>query len=125
MPLTSTTVSRLRSPDPAAHSGGGEDNRASPDLRAQPLHEKIAAAAEQLWHGYGRPEGRDVEIWLEAERQVLGVDPEVARVGGASDADALNQASPPSTAAPGGARESGPGKAPGAGTAISPSPASS
>ncbi len=108
--------SRLLAPDPASHSAGGEETRAAPNLRAQPLEQKIAAAAEELWRGYGRPEGRDVEIWLEAERQILGTDPEVARVGGPTAADALNQASPPSTATPGTAPE---------GTAISPSPASS
>ena len=111
-------------PEPAAHAGSGEETRAAPDLRAAPLHQQIASAAEQLWRGYGQPEGRDVEIWLEAERQVLGTDPEVARVGGATAADALNQASPPSTATPGG---DGPpadlGDA--AGKAVSPSPASS
>jgi hypothetical protein len=42
--------------------------------RALPLHDAIAVRAYQLWEGYGRPEGRDVEIWLEAERQLLGAD---------------------------------------------------
>jgi hypothetical protein len=105
----------LLAPEPAS-SAGGEESRASPDLRTQPLEQKIAGAAEELWRGYGRPKGRDVEIWLEAERQVLGTDPEISRLGGSTPAEALNQSSPPSTASPGGSP---------AGTAISPSPASS
>lgn len=55
---------------------------AQPDLRTQPLHEEIARAARELWVLYGRPSGRDEEIWLEAERQLLGVDPTVARLPG-------------------------------------------
>ncbi|MBA4138280.1 MAG: hypothetical protein C0518_13285 [Opitutus sp.] len=45
--------------------------------RALPLHDTIAARAYELWEGYGRPAGRDVAIWLEAERQLLGTDPQV------------------------------------------------
>ena len=40
-------------------------------------HESISQRARELWQSYGRPEGRDNEIWLEAERQLLGVDPVV------------------------------------------------
>ncbi len=40
-----------------------------------PTQEDISRRATMLWENYGRPEGRDVEIWLEAERQLLGVDP--------------------------------------------------
>ena len=36
-----------------------------------PLHSDIAQCATELWIEYGRPEGRDVEIWLEAERRLL------------------------------------------------------
>lgn len=39
--------------------------------------ESISQRARELWERYGRPEGRDTEIWLEAERQLLGVDAQV------------------------------------------------
>lgn len=44
-------------------------------------HEAISQRARELWESYGRPEGRDNEIWLEAERQLLGVDPKVESAG--------------------------------------------
>jgi Protein of unknown function (DUF2934) len=47
-----------------------------------PSQEEIAERARTLWAGYGRPAGRDKEIWLEAERQLLGVDPVVEGSGG-------------------------------------------
>lgn len=55
-----------------------------PDTRALPLHDEIARQARRLWEGYGRPAGRDVAIWLEAERQVLGTDPHVRTEAGAN-----------------------------------------
>lgn len=36
-----------------------------------PTHDEIAGRARQLWSDYGQPSGRDEEIWLEAERQLL------------------------------------------------------
>jgi hypothetical protein len=50
--------------------------------RQHPTDTEIASRARQLWEGYGRPEGRDEQIWLEAERQLLGVDSEVVDLGG-------------------------------------------
>jgi hypothetical protein len=44
------------------------------DTRTLPLHDSISRQAAKLWERYGRPQGRDDEIWLEAERQVLGAD---------------------------------------------------
>lgn len=38
-------------------------------------HEDISNRARQLWESYGQPSGRDNEIWLEAESQLLGADP--------------------------------------------------
>jgi hypothetical protein len=35
-----------------------------------PTHEEISGRAQELWEKYGRPEGRDEEIWLEAEREL-------------------------------------------------------
>jgi len=72
--------------------------------QARPLHRNIAERARRLWENYGRPEGRDVEIWLEAENQLLGVDPKiVAQGGGSVSAPALRQATaatPPTSVRP-------------------------
>lgn len=35
-----------------------------------PTHEQIAARAHELFLSSGEPHGRDVEFWLEAERQL-------------------------------------------------------
>lgn len=34
----------------------------------QATHDEISQKARELWENYGRPAGRDEEIWLEAER---------------------------------------------------------
>lgn len=39
-----------------------------------PSHDEIAQMAQQLWQQRGCPNGRDTEIWLEAERK-LNEDP--------------------------------------------------
>jgi hypothetical protein len=51
------------------------------DTRTMPLEKRIARQAYTLWEGYGRPAERDLDIWLEAERQVLGVDASVNQQG--------------------------------------------
>ena len=33
-------------------------------------HDNISRKAKELWESYGRPEGRDEEIWFEAERSL-------------------------------------------------------
>jgi hypothetical protein len=64
-----------------------------PDTRTVPLHQEIATQAYILWNNYGQPSGRDVGIWLEAERQVLGTDKQVnQQAGGAVDAQKLGMA---------------------------------
>lgn len=35
-----------------------------------PSHDDVAQCARELWQSYGQPEGRDQEIWLEAERKL-------------------------------------------------------
>ena len=35
-------------------------------------HEQIAALAHAIWIDRGRPEGRDLDNWLEAERHLKG-----------------------------------------------------
>ncbi len=37
-----------------------------------PAHDEIVRQAQELWQDRGCPEGRDLEIWLEAERQLSG-----------------------------------------------------
>ncbi|MBI2510662.1 MAG: DUF2934 domain-containing protein [Opitutae bacterium] len=49
----------------------------SNQTRALPLRDEIAQRAYELWEHDGRPEGRDVDHWLSAERQLLGADPQV------------------------------------------------
>lgn len=108
-----------------AHPGAGENCLASPDLRTRPLHEEVSACARELWRKYGCPVGRDEQIWLEAERQLLGVDAQIARVGGSTPADTLNQTAPSPTAGPGGGPRKGPTRRNERRLAVSPGPASS
>lgn len=50
--------------------------RSSPGGRLpSPTHEQIAALAHELWLERGCPEGSDIDIWLEAERQLRGMPP--------------------------------------------------
>jgi hypothetical protein len=41
-------------------------------LAARRLKQQISARAHELWEQHGRPAGRDVEFWLEAEAEVTG-----------------------------------------------------
>jgi hypothetical protein len=38
-------------------------------------HAQIAALAHELWLAQGSPTGSDIDIWLEAERQLQGAPP--------------------------------------------------
>jgi hypothetical protein len=38
-----------------------------------PTHEQTAALAHEIWRERGSPEGSDIDIWLEAERQLRGI----------------------------------------------------
>lgn len=63
------------------------------DTRMVPLHQEIATQAYVLWQNYGQPTDRDVSIWLEAERQVLGVDSQInLQPGSAVEAKLLGSA---------------------------------
>ena len=44
-------------------------------LPCPPSHDDIDERALELWECYQRPVGRDKEIWLQAERQLLGIEP--------------------------------------------------
>lgn len=46
------------------------------------LEQKIRARAQQLWEAEGRPEGRALEHWREAERQVIAAEGESWRPDG-------------------------------------------
>src|SRR5438132_1102015 len=51
-----------------------------PDKSLKPAtHEQITALAHELWLAQGSPEGSDVDIWLEAERQLKGYPPRMER----------------------------------------------
>lgn len=53
-----------------------KNNSSAPSLaNIPPTHEDITLRAILLWQNYGQPEGRDTEIWLEAERQLLDTEP--------------------------------------------------
>lgn len=39
----------------------------------EPTHERIAVRARELWLQSGRPENKDLEIWLEAEAEVRAI----------------------------------------------------
>jgi len=43
--------------------------------RAGATHDEISARAQQLWEDFGRPVGRDEEIWLQAERALRDSTP--------------------------------------------------
>lgn len=50
-----------------SHSSGSRGGAARPVTR-----EQIAALAHAIWIDRGRPDGRDLDHWLEAERQLRG-----------------------------------------------------
>jgi hypothetical protein len=60
-----------------------------------PTREQIAALAYAIWLDRGQPEGRDVDNWLEAERQLRG---EVRRPLAADDIPADNRSVDPDAA---------------------------
>ena len=45
-------------------------------LAARRTTEEIRARARELWELEGRPAGRDLDIWLQAERELAGEDEE-------------------------------------------------
>lgn len=42
-----------------------------PLASAQAYHDAISARAREIWRDRGSPSGNDVEIWLEAERDLV------------------------------------------------------
>lgn len=47
--------------------------------RALPLREEVEHRAYEIWESEGRPEGREVDHWLAAERQLLGADRQITQ----------------------------------------------
>ncbi|HZP58756.1 MAG TPA: DUF2934 domain-containing protein [Opitutaceae bacterium] len=41
------------------------------EIQGRPSPEEISQLARELWERSGRPSGRDTEIWLEAEQQLI------------------------------------------------------
>jgi hypothetical protein len=39
---------------------------------ASPTHEQVAKRAYEIWVAKGRPQGKDVENWRQAERELMG-----------------------------------------------------
>ncbi len=40
-------------------------------VSSRTYHDAISERAHRLWHDRGCPEGQDVEIWLDAERELV------------------------------------------------------
>lgn len=70
-------ASAPKTPKPAAKKPAAKKpaRKAAPKKAAKapaaaPSHETIAILARDLWEQEGRPQNRDTEIWLEAERRL-------------------------------------------------------
>ena len=45
-------------------------------LEARGIKQEIAVRAREIWEQNGRPSGRDLEFWLQAESEIRGRNPE-------------------------------------------------
>jgi hypothetical protein len=70
----------------------------SVSARETVTHEEISRHAQELWEKYGRPVGRDEEIWLEAERLLQHRGSVSAEEQTATQPEAVSE--PPSPATP-------------------------
>lgn len=59
-----------------------------------PGYEAIATRAYALWEQQGRPEGRDIEIWSEAETQLRSAAPAAAATVPREEAPAATHSAP-------------------------------
>ena len=56
-------------------SGDVDIDRLADDNNAtRAVNEVVRARARELWEINGRPGGRDLEFWLQAERELRGAD---------------------------------------------------
>ena len=54
-----------------------------------PTHDEIAQRAREIWNSRGQPAGQDLEIWLEAERQLQASAPAPAASAASDDSPAV------------------------------------
>ncbi len=69
-----TTVSRA-TPAATSHAGSGREKTGPAEeaaRRAEAQQDRIAQRAYELYEQRGRQEGRAMEDWLQAERQLVG-----------------------------------------------------
>ena len=66
---TTTGIPRKRT----TTTRSSRSTRSASAVAAEPTHDEIAARARQLFEASGHPGGRDLEFWLEAERQLREV----------------------------------------------------
>lgn len=73
-PVNGWDLHPMESRQPNWQALAAMNNNDIPELqvRQQASHDEISRRAAELWRQYGSPEGRDEEIWLEAERQLRG-----------------------------------------------------
>ena len=74
--VRSPSITETRTPPPMG-ARASTNTQISPPPSPQPSaaqRDRVAARAYAIWLEAGQPEGRDMEHWLEAERQ-LGLDP--------------------------------------------------
>lgn len=72
----------------------------SVSARQTASHEEISRQAQELWEKYGRPTGRDEEIWLEAERLLQNRGNASAEQQTATQPEATSEAPNPATPPP-------------------------
>ena len=69
-----TKIAAAKSPVPSSASeprpSPGSPPKSSTPTRRTATAEEISARARRLWEKNGSPEGRDLEFWFEAERQL-------------------------------------------------------
>jgi hypothetical protein len=72
-PANATLLAILREGDPKAKRNTNINKRnhmnTTAKTAAKSTHEEIAELAYELWNKASREQGRDLEFWLEAERQ--------------------------------------------------------
>ena len=74
---------------------GRETMRADPPAAPAPIQERVARRAYELFERRGYEPGRDMDDWLEAERQVRGEDRARAATAGARPRPAALKGTPP------------------------------
>ena len=66
---SSSSSSAPQAPAPSASSGSSRAATA-PARNRPPSHDEIAARARVIWERNGRPDGRDEQHWLQAEKEL-------------------------------------------------------